>query len=151
MLRLLLLLGVAALLHWGFTHRRRRLAGLAADGLIDGTIVTVGTRHGVAFGDSTRWQKVVVRYVDETGAVQTVTQDAAGAGWWKPQVGDQVHLYRQAVSPGRVVRNRMNPDSELIVEREQHGERVLAASPFVIAAGAVAWMAVDVARAVRGD
>ena len=151
MLRLLLLLGVAALLHWGFTHRRRRLVGLAADGLIDGTIVTVGTRHGVAFGDSTRWQKVVVRYVDETGAVQTVTQDAAGAGWWKPQVGDQVHLYRQAVSPGRVVQDRMRPDSELIMECEQHGEQVLAASPFLLAGGAVVWTLVDIVRAVVGE
>ena len=78
MFRLLLLLGVAALLHWGLTHRRRRLEGLAADGLIDGRIVSVGTRHGVAFGGSTRWLKVVVRYVDAGGAAQTVTQDAAG-------------------------------------------------------------------------
>ena len=151
MFRLLLLLGVAALLHWGLTHRRRRLEGLAADGLIDGRIVSVGTRHGVAFGGSTRWLEVVVRYVDEAGAEQTVTQDAAGAGWWRPKVGDQVHLYRQAVSPGRVVQDRMRPDSELIMECELHGERVLAASPFLLAAGAVVWMLVDVVRAVVGE
>ena len=151
MFRLLVLLGLAALLHWGFRHRRRRLAALAADGLVDGTVVSVQSRRGTAFGEGTSWLRVVVRYVDEAGAEQTATQDAAGAGWWKPRVGDRVHLYRQAVSPGRVVRNRMNPDSELIVECEQHGEQVLAASPFVIAAGAVAWMAVDVVRAVIGD
>ena len=148
MFRLLVLLGVAALLHWGLAHRRRRLVGLAADGLIDGTIVSARTRHGVAFGASTRWLEIVVRYVDEAGAEQTVTQDAAGAGWWRPLVGDQVHLYRQAVSPGRVVQDRMRPDSELIMECELHGERVMAASPLLLAAGAVVWMLVDVLRAV---
>lgn len=148
---MLLLLGVAALLHWGLTHRRRRLVGLAADGLIDGTVVSVRTRHGVAFGEATRWLEIVVQYVDEAGAEHTVTQDAAGAGWWRPQVDDQVHLYRQAVSPGRVVQDRMRPDSELIMECEMHGERVLAASPFLLAGGAVVWMLVDVVRAVVGE
>ena len=146
----LVLLGVARLLHWGLAHRRQRLAGLAADGLIDGTILSVSTRTGQAFGEDTRWLKIVVRYVDDAGAEQTVTQDAAGAGWWRPRVGDQVHLYRHAVSPGRVVQDRMRPDSELIMECELHGERVLAASPFLLAGGAVVSMLDDVLRAVVG-
>ena len=45
----------------------------------------------------------------------------------------------------------MRPDSELIMECELHGERVLAASPFLLAAGAVVWMLVDIVRAVVGE
>ena len=151
MLGAVLLLGVAALLHWGFAHRRRRLLDLAADGLIEGTVVSVTPRHGAAFGGRTRWLEVVVRYADDAGAEQTVTQDAAGAGWWRPEVGDRVRLYRQAVAPGRVVRDRMRPASELIVECEMHGERVMAVAPFLLAAGAVLWILVVVAGSVVGE
>lgn len=139
----LAVLGLAGLLQWGVGQVRARTARRTGEGLIPGTVVSVTRRTGPAFGEPSRWDRVVVRYLDDAGGEQTLTHDAPGTGLWRPKVGATVHLYRGAVWPGRVFTNRLgDPAGEPIAEAEAHVTRVMQLLVYAIVLGTVGWAVV---------
>lgn len=138
------LAALAGLLQWVVHRMRAEAARKAAAGLVPGTVVSVTRRSGTAFGDRARWNAVVVEYVDDEGRSQVVTQDAPGSGWWTPQVGAVVHLYRAAVWPGRVYRDRMSDRvGELIAECDGQMATHLQWLVHALAAVAAVWVLVE--------
>lgn len=135
----------AGLIYAAAAHAQRvRLKRAANEGVVAGTVVSVSPKRGWAFGERSRWYEVVVRYTDDSGAQQIITQDAPGTGWWKPKVGATVHLFRRHLVPGRVVRNRLGAEAgEVIVECEAHVERFMFVLSYALIASTLVWAAAD--------